>query len=198
MSTRVPTANFTIGPFFPTHFVDTGCNDLTRVGERAARGPHVLLAGRVLEQAGAATANTIVEIWQPDANGLFAHPLDPRGKDADPNFLGWGRAATDRDGWYRFRTIMPGRRVYNDGRARLPHINLMLIASGLMRRLTTTILFADDPNAADDPVLDGIADATARRRLFARREPALDDGDAKAYRFDVILRGADETPFFAD
>jgi len=194
----LPTANFTVGPFFPPHFVEPGSQDLTRLGGRPARGKHILLTGRILEQGGLPTRNTIVEIWQPDAEGLFAHPRDPRSSAADPNFLGWGRAATDNDGWYRFRTIMPGRRVDNVGPPRLPHINMMFLASGLMRRLTTTLFFGDDPDRAEDPVLAAVPDTARRRRLFAARAPALDRDGCEAWRFDIVLRGPDETPFFQD
>ena len=197
MSLR-PTAYFTVGPFFPPHFVEPAACDLTRAGGQAAKGERILLTGRVLEQGGAVTRNTIVEIWQPDAEGLFPHPADPRSAAADPNFLGWGRAATDGQGWYRFRTIMPGRRVDNEGPPRLPHINMMFLASGLMRRLVTTVFFDADPVRAEDPVLAAVPVEALRRRLIAERAPDLDQDGFKAWRFDVRFRGENEPPFFQD
>ena len=131
-------------------------------GKKAGSVP-VQLDGKALD-------NVIVEIWQADAAGR----LD------NPQFPGWGRAATDANGEYRFRTIRPGA---IPGRA--PHINFLILYSGLMRQLQTVMFF----EASDDPVL---ACVDAKERLIAKREaPAR-------FRFDIRLRGRDETPFFDD
>ena len=61
------------------------------------------------------------------------------------------------------------------------------------RRLVTTIFFSEGP----DPVFDCVPSAL-RPRLIARRDPSLDEEGLPAYRFDVILRGDGETPFFLD
>jgi len=171
----------TIGPYFPASFV-AGHDDLTRYHGRTARGQHIVLSGRILQEGGVPTRNTILEIWQPDANGIF-----PNCRDADPGFAGWGRARTDAEGWYQIKTVLPGS---YDGRC--PHANLMILAIGLTRRLVTTAFFADDPDKVRDPVLDCVTDHAARRRLFAKRE------NSGEYRFDLILRGDGETPFFLD
>jgi protocatechuate 3,4-dioxygenase beta subunit len=171
----------TIGPFFPASFVE-GHDDLTHHRGHTARGQHIVLGGRILQEGAVPTRNTILEIWQADANGVFSSC-----SGADPGFSGWGRARTDAEGWYRIRTVVPGS--YSD---RCPHANLMILAIGLTRRLVTTVFFADDPDAVRDPVLDCVADLAVRRRLFATRE------GPEAYRFDIILRGENETPFFLD
>src|SRR5262249_5454246 len=181
-----PSPYCTIGPFFPSSFSD-GTSDLTRANGSIARGQHITLTGRVLEEGGQPTVNSIVEIWQADASGIFAHPLDPRAAQADTGFLGWGRARTDREGRYEFRTVIPGS-YQQKGAARSPHINVMILAIGLTRRLVTTVFFAD----ASDPVLDSVDNKDARRRLLAVRE------SGEHYRFDIILRGEGETPFFLD
>jgi len=192
----------TIGPYFPADFVN-GLDDLTTYNGQRAAGQHILLTGRVMEagrtpeEPQAPTRNTILEIWQPDANGTFRHPLDPRNADADPGFPGFGRVSTNADGWYRLKTVMPGS--YSEkGRQRCPHINVMILAIGLTRRLVTTIFFSDTPQEVSDPVLDCVADPAAKLRLFATRDRAMDTDGLLAYRFDVILRGENETPFFAD
>jgi protocatechuate 3,4-dioxygenase alpha subunit len=150
----------TLGPFFPREFAQ-GLNQL---------GNEIEITGRVAELDGKALDNVIVEIWQADAAGRFDNP----------GFPGWGRAATDANGEYRFRTIRPGA---VPGRA--PHINFLILYSGLMRQLQTVMFF----EASDDPVL---ACVDAKERLIARREaPAR-------FRFDIRLRGGDETPFFDD
>jgi protocatechuate 3,4-dioxygenase alpha subunit len=181
----------TIGPFFPSEF-SNGTSDLTQHEGRIAQGQHILLTGVVAEEGNVPTFNTIVEIWQPDANGIFRHPLDQRSSHADPGFFGWGRSRTGPDGRYRFRTVMPGAHS-EEGSLRSPHINVMILAIGLTRRLVTTVFFMDSP----DPVLDCVEPAR-RTRLLARRDPDKDQAGVPAYRFDIVLRGENETPFFLD
>ncbi|MGP0075455.1 MAG: protocatechuate 3,4-dioxygenase subunit alpha [Bryobacteraceae bacterium] len=196
----LPTSPYcTIGPFFPGQFV-TGCEDLTTFQGKQARGQHILLAGRVVEEGNRPILNAIIEIWQPDANGVFRHPLDPRVHEADPGFYGWGRARTDVEGRYSFRTVMPGP-SRGDSAPRCPHVNLMLLAIGLTRRLVTTVFFSETPDSVHDPVLDRVADPAARARMLARRE--RDDScngalDLPVYRYDIVTRGEGETPFFVD
>ena len=174
----IPTGEATIGPFFPPRYVDPGANDLTLLEGRKAKGEAIEIGGRVLQSDGTPLENLVVEIWQADASGIYRHPADPRHEKADPNFLGWGRAATDAGGRYRFRTIRPGA---PEGRA--AHINFMVMYSGLMRILKTTMFFED----AKDPVL--MAVPAARRNLLIAK------GN---YEFDIRLRGENETPFFDD
>lgn len=194
----------TIGPFFPGAFV-TGCEDLTSFQGKRASGQHIILTGRVVEEANRPILNAIVEIWQPDANGVFRHPLDPRAHEADPGFYGWGRARTNADGRYSFRTVMPGV-SRNDVTPRWPHLNLMILAIGLTRRLVTTVFFAETADAVRDPVFDCVADPAARPRMLARREQGSSENNGEAngaamipvYRYDIVTRGESETPFFVD
>ena len=188
---KTPSPYCTIGPFFPTEFAEES-SDLTRFEGKIVGGRHIILAGRVVEDGGNAASNAIVEIWQADGNGVYRHPLDPRCGEADPGFFGWGRARTDAQGMYRFRTVAPG-----GYEARWPHINLMVLAIGLTRRLTTTVFFGDSPGTGEDPVLSCVPEM-ARGRLLARRDDSLDAGNAAGYRFDIVLRGENETPFFLD
>ena len=163
----VPTGEMTLGPFFPREFAQ-GANDLA-TGVKQAEVIEV--TGRITQMDGRPLDNLVVEIWQADSQGRFD----------SGEFFGWGRAATDANGVYRFRTIKPG--AY-EGRA--PHINFLLLYSGLMRHLQTTMFFS----AAADPVLDAVP-ADRRERLIAKREGTV-------YRFDIRLRGDGETPFFDD
>jgi protocatechuate 3,4-dioxygenase alpha subunit len=181
----------TTGPFFPREFSD-GSEDLTSRDGKTAKGQHILLTGRVLELGGKPTWNMVLEIWQPDARGIFRHSLDPRSAQADPGFWGWGRARTAKDGWYRFRTVLPG--AYDE---RCPHINCTVIGIGLTRRLVTAIFFPDTSVPANDPALNSVP-AELQCRLLAQRDPSLDAEGLPAYRFDVNLRGENETPFFVD
>jgi protocatechuate 3,4-dioxygenase alpha subunit len=195
----LPTSPYgTIGPFFPGEFAD-GCGDLTNFAGKAARGQHILLCGTVVEEGNRPIRNAIVEIWQPDSNGIFRHPLDARSEDADPGFFGWGRARTDAEGKFAFRTVMPGAYATEDGATRCPHVNLMLLAIGLTRRLVTTLFFSEDSQSVSDPVLDCVADPARRARMFAIRDKISNGADAlPLYRFDIVTRGEGETPFFVD
>jgi protocatechuate 3,4-dioxygenase alpha subunit len=187
-----PSPYCTIGPFFPTQFAED-CSDLTRFEGKTARGQHIILTGRMVEEGNVPAGNAILEIWQADGNGVFRHPLDARCSEADPGFYGWGRARTNADGRYSFRTVMPGS--YG---GRCAHVNLMVLAIGLTRRLATTVFFGDSSREVDDPVLRCVTDQAVRRRLFAIRDELFDAAGAVGYRFDVVLRGENETPFFLD
>ncbi len=195
-----PTGWHTIGPFFPRTFFREGDNDLRRRSPDLAPsgiGEPILLRGRVLEEGGAPCVNAVLEAWQADAGGRFRHPLDPGWREADPDFLGWGRAWTDAQGWYGFRTVMPGGYRDATGR-RAPHVNLAVLASGIMRRLVTTVFFPDAAEAnAADPVLNALPESALRTRLVALPDGRADDG-SRAFRFDLRLRGDSETPFFLD
>ena len=182
----IPSGEATIGPFFPPRYVDAGANDLTQLEDRKAEGEAIEIAGTVRQEDGTPLDNLVLEIWQADANGIYRHPADPRHREADPKFFGWGRAATDREGRYAFRTIRPGA---PQGRAR--HVNFMLMFSGLMRILKTTMFFPGEAANEADPVYRAVP--KARRALLVAREEA-----PGRYRFDLKLRGAHETPFFDD
>ena len=194
MPTLIPTAEITLGPFFPTGYVDAGSNDLASVDGRLARGETIELHGTVTQHDGAPLHNVVLEIWQADAQGIFADEADPRCKQADPNFFGWGRAATDAAGRYRFRTIRPGRYRVADGTLRAAHINLLVLFSGVMRQLQTVVYFEDGPGNDTDPVFAAVAPPALRERLIARREA----GEVARYRFDIRLSGEGETVFFED
>jgi protocatechuate 3,4-dioxygenase, alpha subunit len=172
MKRLVPTAEMTLGPFFPREFAQDA-NDLTRLEGKPVGGEPVEIAGRVLQGNGAPVANLVLEIWQADDQGRYDNPA----------FCGWGRAATDGAGMYAFRTIRPGATP-----GRIAHINFCIVYSGLMRQLQTVMFF----ERAADPVLDAVAPASLRERLIAKKT------GANSYRFDIRLRGGDETPFFDD
>ncbi|SDB22891.1 protocatechuate 3,4-dioxygenase subunit alpha [Belnapia rosea] len=188
----IPLSSLTIGPFFPRPFCAESDNDLTRIAPDtppSRRGIPICLQGRVLKEGGLPCVNAVIEAWQADAAGRFRHPADPGWQEADPEFLGWGRAVTDAEGRYEFHTLLPGGFL-----DRAPHVNLLVMASGLMRPVATTLFFPgfSEANAAD-PVL-GLLPA-ARRPLLV----ATEDGSG-GFRFDILLRGpaSDETPFFED
>ena len=196
----VPLGWHTLGPFFPRTFFSPGDNDLTRFSpeaEATAQGQPVIIRGRVLQEGGGPCVNAVLEAWQADAHGHFRHPADPNHAKADPGFMGWGRAWTDGDGAYDFRTIIPGGSRDAAG-PRAPHINLGILGSGIMRRLVTTLYFpAFAAENAADPALS-VLPAELRPCLVV--QPDGEHEGTPAFRFDILLRGEphEETPFFLD
>lgn len=187
------TPSQTVGPFFHFALHREEWSDLTRLG---AQGERIVVEGRVLDGDGLPCGDALLEIWQANASGKYAHPEDPQPEDKlDPRFSGFGRTITDAGGRYRFTTIRPGRIPGPPGGQQAPHINLTVFARGLLRELHTRIYFSDEPSNAGDPVLGAVADPAARRTLLAQRQEA---GAAKEalYRFDIVLQGQGETAFF--
>jgi protocatechuate 3,4-dioxygenase alpha subunit len=184
--TLPPTPSQTIGPFFA-------------VGLPWPDGPEVVadgtpgacwIGGRVLDGAGDPVPDALVETWQADPQGRFAHPDDPRGP-ADPGFRGFGRCPTDAEGRWAVRTVKPGPLPGLGGGVEAPHLNVSVFARGLLGRLVTRVYFPDEPEAnAADPLLGSIPDRAVRDRLVA-----VADGDR--LRFDIHLQGDQETPFLA-
>jgi len=149
----------------------------------------VWLRGRIVDGNGDPVPDGMVETWQADPDGRFDHPDDPRGAVA--GFRGFGRCATGPDGEYAVLTLKPGVVPGPDGTPQAPHIAVSVFARGLLNRVVTRAYFADEPDAnAADAVLLSVPDEGARATLIAGRTP---DG----YRFDIRLRGDDETVFFA-
>jgi protocatechuate 3,4-dioxygenase, alpha subunit len=199
----VPTASQTIGPFFREGLTRPAWSDLTRDG---ADGEAIRIEGTVRDGDGAPVPDALLEIWQADARGRYAHPEDAPPVAGERLFRGFGRACTDPDGRYWFRTVVPGpvtngngegtAQAPGGGAAQAPHVNLSVFARGLLKRVVTRIYLSDhEAENARDSVLLSIADEAARRTLIAAREEH--EGGVPVYRFDVVLQGEGETAFFA-
>lgn len=178
------TPSQTVGPFFVIGLIKGGENVL--VNEKT-RGERIEIVGNVFDGDGLPVDDALLEIWQADADGIFRHPDDPNHARIDGNFRGFGRAATDESGAYRFSTVKPGR---IDGAA--PVINLRVFARGLLVHAVTRIYFADEPDNEQDTLFAGV-DYGRRRTLLAT---PLKNTAVIAYRFDVRLQGEEETVFF--
>jgi len=160
-------------------------------------GERIRIEGRVLDGLGAPCRDILLEIWQANAAGRYAHPADRQADKAlDAGFRGWGRTGTAFDtGLYWFETVKPGAVVGRNGHKPMaPHVNLWLASRGINIGLATRIYFEDEAALNDqDPVLRMIDPAVRRETLLARREER--DG-AVAYVFDIRLQGERETVFF--
>ena len=187
------TPSQTVGPFF-AYGLTPELYGRSRIADGRIAGPevpgeHILVTGRVLDGEGQPVPDAMLELWQADSRGRFAHPA--AGGEAD--FYGFGRVGTDDEGRYRFETVKPGPVPAPDGRRQAPHLALIVTARGLLGHLFTRIYFADEEEAnAADPVLARVPEAR-RRTLLAAREPL--PGGA-LYRFDIHLQGENETVFF--
>jgi protocatechuate 3,4-dioxygenase, alpha subunit len=185
--TLPPTPSQTIGPFFAVGLLWPDGPDVVAEGTPGA----VRISGRVLDGAADPVADALVETWQADPEGRFAHPDDPRGRAAS-GFRGFGRSATDAEGRWAIRTLKPGALPAPDGGTEAPHLDVSVFARGLLHRVVTRIYFPDETEAnAADPLLCSIPDPEVRARLVA-----VPDGEG-GLRFDIWLQGDQETPFLA-
>jgi protocatechuate 3,4-dioxygenase alpha subunit len=155
-----------------------------------ASGQRIRIEGRVLDSDGAPVNDAMIEIWQADAAGRYAHPADQRRPNA--KFTGFGRAGTDAQGRFSFSTIKPGNVPGPDGKTQAPHIVVAVFSRGLPRHCYTRIYFADEAGNAADPILN-LVPAERRNTLIAKRE---EKGGQVVYAFDVKLQGENETVFF--
>lgn len=188
------------GPLYGHADLGETDNDLTRQHAGEPLGERIIVTGRVLDDNGRPVPNTLIEIWQTNAAGRYRHSNDNHPAPLDLNFTGAGRALTDASGFYSFVTIKPGAYPWHnhDNAWRPAHIHFSLLGPAFATRLVTQMYFPGDPLFAFDPIFQSIPDDNARARLVARFDPERTRPDwALAYRFDIVLRGREATPFEA-
>ena len=158
-----------------------------------AKGERIRVEGTVIDGMGAPIKDALLEVWQANAAGHYAHPQG--GGPVEAGFRGWGRVITDFEtGEWAFDTVKPGATRGRDGAAQAPHIVVWIVARGINIGLTTRIYFDDEAEAnAADPILNLIEWENRRATLLAKQ--SLRDG-APVYRFDIRLQGENETVFF--
>ncbi|WP_237154352.1 protocatechuate 3,4-dioxygenase subunit alpha [Oryzibacter oryziterrae] len=156
-----------------------------------ASGERIEVEGLVFDGTGAPVKDVLLEVWQADANGIHAHPEDPRAAEVSPGFRGWGRVITNFDtGLWAFKTVKPGLVPGRSGRTQAPHLNLWIVARGINIGLNTRLYFPEDEALhASDPVLTLIEQQQRRSTLIATRTAP------GRYRFDIRLQGEGETVF---
>jgi protocatechuate 3,4-dioxygenase alpha subunit len=181
------TPSQTVGPFFRPALIEDGAENLVR---ELTRGERITIEGRIIDGDGAPVLDAMLEIWQANAEGRYDHPEDGQEKLLDLAFHGYGRAATDAHGAFRFHTIKPGPVPGVGEVLQAPHINVSIFARGLLKRLVTRIYFPDEPLNATDVVLN-----SAPRERRVTMVGAWTDATRRALRFEVVLQGANETVF---
>ena len=158
-----------------------------------AKGERIRVEGVVIDGTGSPIKDVLLEAWQANADGCYAHPEHPG--DVEDGFRGWGRVITDFEtGEWGFDTVKPGAVMGRHGRQMAPHINLWIVARGINIGLNTRIYFSDEEAAnAADPVINIVEWERRRKTLIAQRQEK--DGQV-VYRFDIKIQGEDETVFF--
>jgi protocatechuate 3,4-dioxygenase alpha subunit len=184
----LPTPSQTVGPFFAIGLGDAIKAELVEPSDPDA----VRLHGVVLDGQGDPVVDAMLEIWQANRAGRYAHPEDTREHiPLEEGFDGFGRCATDSEGRYEFVTVKPGAVPAPGGVPQAPHIELSVFARGLLKRLATRVYFPDEAEANEqDPILGLIADPAERSTLVAKP----DDG---GLRLDLRLQGDGQTVFFS-
>ncbi|MFI6445744.1 protocatechuate 3,4-dioxygenase subunit beta [Kitasatospora sp. NPDC050543] len=187
-----PEARELHGPVFGITDVTELDADLTRQHAGEPLGERITVTGRILDRSGRPVRGQLVEIWQANASGRYAHQRDRHPAPLDPNFTGAGRCLTDEDGTYAFTTIKPGAYPWRNhvGAWRPAHIHFSLFGRAFAQRLVTQMYFPGDPLFPYDPILQSVTDPSARARLVAAYEHELSIPEwSLGYRWDIVLDG---------
>ena len=193
-----PTPSELSGPLFGHDSVRANDADLTRQHAGEPLGERIIVGGRVMDEDGRPIPDTLIEIWQANAAGRYRHVVDQHPAPLDPNFTGAGRCVADAEGRYAFTTIRPGAYPWrNHPNAWRPaHIHLSLFGPSFLTRLVTQMYFPGDPLFPFDPIFNAVPDPAARARLVAAFDLATTRPEwALGFRFDIVLRGRNRTPF---
>jgi protocatechuate 3,4-dioxygenase beta subunit len=185
------------GPVYGHDRVGELDHDLTRQHEGEPLGERIILHGRVLDGDGRPLRNTLIELWQANSAGRYAHEVDQHPAPLDPNFTGGGRCVTDDDGGYRFVTIKPGAYPWRNhpNAWRAAHIHLSLFGPAFATRLVTQMYFPGDPLFFQDPIFHSVRDPKDRERMISRFDLSETVPEwALAFEFDIVLRGREATP----
>lgn len=178
--------NQTVGPY-----LHIGLEWLTTrdIAGRGVNGERVTIEGRLLDGDGVGVADGLIEIWQANAAGKYAHPEDRQAKPVEKGFRGFGRIPTDAEGGFRFSTVKPGRVPGPDGEPQAPHLVVSVFMRGLLKHLATRLYFPDETAA-------NAADAIIKLVPPARRATLVAQTKGRALEWDICLQGRNETVFF--
>jgi protocatechuate 3,4-dioxygenase alpha subunit len=180
------TGNQTVGPYLHIGLDWLVTRDIAPAN---ISGERIAIQGRLLDGDGVGVSDGLIEIWQANSHGRYAHPEDGQNKPLEAGFRGFGRVPTEAKGAFRFTTIKPGGVPGPAGREQAPHLVVSVFMRGLLKHLATRIYFPDEPRNERDPILE-LVPAVRRSTLIAR---AKSDG---VMEWNVILQGEGETVFF--
>ncbi len=187
------TTSQTVGPYLHIGLAPRNCADIP-FGGRTDQPDRIVVDGAVFDGDGAPLTDGMIEIWQADAAGRFAHPDDPRSSldEAARDASGFGRIPTGDEGRFRFTTVKPGRVPAPDGSLQAPHLVVAFFARGLLRHLSTRLYFADESEANGEDFVLGLVPAARRGTLIAQAVGPM------RYRWTLTLQSdaVGETVFF--
>jgi protocatechuate 3,4-dioxygenase, alpha subunit len=187
MSLRTTTSQ-TVGPFFRIGLEWLYRDNL--IGEGVS-GERVTVQGRVFDGDGIPVPDAVLEIWQANAHGKYAHPEDIQKKPLEPGFTGYGRVPASPQGLFRFATIRPGPVPGPSGKEQAPHLLISIFMRGMLKRLVTRMYFPDDALNESDPILN-LVEPQRRGTLIAKKTA----GGPSTLEWNIVLQGPDETVFF--
>lgn len=196
------TPSQTVGPFFSIGFAWLERTDLTGPSNNGIR---VTIRGRVIDGDGQPVPDAVLEIWQADSEGRYAHTEDAADRMTASHFFGFGRVPVSHNGEFQFTTIKPGGVPAANGKLEAPHLVVSIFMRGLLRHLVTHIYFPGEAANESDPVLASIP-ASRRHTLIAgvdnssgsasNRRDQMNAADRETLVWDVHLQGDNETVFF--
>ena len=179
------TGSQTVGPYLHIGLDWLVTRDIAGKG---IAGERVVVQGRLIDGDGNGINDGLLEIWQANAAGKYAHPADPQKKPLEKGWRGFGRIPTDAKGGFRFTTIKPGRVPAPGGGLQAPHLVVSVFMRGMLKQLATRIYFPDEAAAnAEDPVLKLVPPA--------RRATMIPKRKSKLLEWDIVLQGKNETVF---
>ncbi len=181
----MPTPDETEGPFYPVKDQKDKDDDLTQIDGYVANaiGQHIVVSGRVIDVYGNPVENAMLDIWQADANGRYRHPRDPNKARLDENFQGWAVIQTNDNGFFRFKTVMPGAYPASGTWIRPPHIHLKISKPGY-RALTTQMYFPDEKLNKTDLLLNAKS-AAEKSAMIAKN--IGQQGNLPIYEYNIVL-----------
>ena len=184
------------GPLLGEGRVGPTDHDLTRQHDGEPLGERIIVHGRVLDSDGRAVPDTLVELWQANSAGRYSHQRDQHPAPLDPNFTGVGRCLTDSSGGYRFITLKPGAYPWrnHENAWRAQHVHFSLFGRAFVQRLVTQMYFPGDPLFYQDPIYNAVPSGARHRMVSAFDLSETVPEWALAYRFDIVLRGREQTP----
>jgi len=188
------------GPAFGEDAVAEGDDDLTKQHAGEPLGERIIVSGRLVDGDGRPIRSALIEVWQANAAGRYAHRHDRHSAPLDPNFTGAGRCSTDEDGRYRFVSVKPGAYPWgnHENAWRPAHIHFSVFGRAFTQRLVTQMYFPGDPLFHADPILQSIRDPKARALLVSSFDWETTTPEwALGYRFDIVLGGSAPIPLEA-
>ncbi len=181
------TPSQTVGPYLKIGFLPLVIDAIAPAG---TPGEGITVRGRMSDGDGKPINDGVVEIWQADSQGKYAHPEDGRKTVGESAFRGFGRILTDASGAFQFTTIKPGPVAGSDGKRQAPHLVVTVFMRGMLRHLITRMYFPDEPLNGTDPVLQ-LVPADRRATLVA----AVASGKS-ILEWNIVSQGPAETVFF--